>query len=171
MARRIRQILFVLIVVYAAAIGAFAFFRYDAATRPGAGAVLRDFHVAAFGWIPAIFSGEDAPDPAPGALPPPKPPPPAVAPAAPPTPTPTPEDERTTTLRRVRGELLPEAERGLAAVTVAGEGQNEEKAKVLGILVRARDLLNTLLDVDPQDREAYELYKRCAELRAAVMKR
>ncbi len=167
-ARRVYQSLFLLLVAYAAAIGAFALLHYRGEARPSAGTVLGDFHGTAFGWIPAIFGSEDEPEPPAAPAPPPVPPAPVVVPVAAPPP---PEDDRAATLRRVRSELLPEAERGLAAVTVGGEGQNEEKAKVLGILVRARDLLNTILDADPQDREAYELFKRCAELRGAVMKR
>jgi hypothetical protein len=179
-ARRLCQTLFTLILLYAAAIAAFGFFHYDAANRPSTGTVISEFHSTVGGYVAGVFKSkppETARVPASDAVPPPKPE--ESPPPAPPPPSPAADSEeddaapvgREAILRRVRDVLIPKAQQELSTVTKAGSGQLDAKGRVLGILVQARDLLNEILDEDPEDREANRLFQRVTEMRMAIEKR
>jgi hypothetical protein len=166
MARRICQTLFALAVAYAAAIGLYALLHYKGADRPDVGTIVADFHV----WAGGVFRKEPPPAALPGVLPA-----PVEVPAPPPTKSETPgaavEDERTRTLRTVSEVLLPEAERQMGALGQEGPGFKERQSEVLGVLIKVRDLLNPLLDANPQDREVNKLWDRFTQMQRAASKR
>jgi len=84
MARRFCQTALALALLYAAALGAFAFARYRGADRPDLGGVIHDFHR----WVRGLVPTPPPPPADPGALPPPRDPAAPVAPAPlPPEPT------------------------------------------------------------------------------------
>ena len=83
MARRFCRAVVGLGVLYAVALGLFAFVRYRAGERPDVVGVARDFH----GWVRAIFPRATPPPSDPGAVPPRRAPDPAPAPPTAPDPT------------------------------------------------------------------------------------
>jgi hypothetical protein len=169
MARRLCQTLLAIALGYLAALGLFALLAYRG-PRPDVLTMARHFHL--------FVVGRGAPPRAPeepGEVPPEAPPVPAPRPEDPALPSaapaPAPADPRPAALARVRGELLPEAERRMAAIRPDATALMDEKAHARAVLVTARDLLGELLDRDRGDEEAQKLYKRVMELLIALDKR
>jgi hypothetical protein len=148
--------------LYLAALGAFALLHYDG-SRADARDVVSEFH-AFLGVGPSTAAAEVAP-------PPPAPPPPrpvVVKPSPPPAPPPPRERTRlervADTLREVRKEApaLKRMDRG--------PGFDAARIDVLSRLSDARDLLNGVLDENPDHRRGNELWDRLQELMAAFRK-
>jgi hypothetical protein len=178
MARKICQTLLAIALGYLAALGLFALLAYEG-PRPDVLTMAGDFHRFVIGRKnrDAPFEPKD-----PGEIPPASkaPPPspgdgtgsdPAATPPADPAATAPPLDERGKTLKRVRDDLVPEAERRLAVLKPGEVVNMDDKAHARTALVEARDLLGALLDADRTDVEAGKLYRRVMELLNAVDKR
>jgi hypothetical protein len=183
MARKICQTLLAIALGYLAALGLFALLAYEG-PRPDVVTMAGDFHRFVIGRRDgdAASAPKDPGEVPPAArVPPPAPPTPdggtgpdpAAAPGADPAATPEapPLDERGKTLKRVRDDLVPEAERRLARLKPGEAVDMDDKAHARTALVEARDLLGALLDADRQDVEAGKLYRRVMELLNAVDKR
>jgi hypothetical protein len=169
MARRICQTLFGLAVAYALAVGLFALIHYKGVERPDVVSVAGDFH----GWIGGFFRRSEPPAPPPGSIPP-RVAPPATPIASTPAPVPAPaavEDPRTSALVRVSTVLLPDAEKKMADLGSYGPGFDERRSDLLAVLVQVRDILNPMLERDPGDREANDLWTRYVAIKTAAGKR
>lgn len=170
MARRLCQFLFTLAVLYALAVGAYAYFAYGDA-RPDVLTIANDMHA----WVRAKFASAAPKPPEPGALPPlgtppPAPPPPVVPEIPVPTP-PSANDPRSKAIASVKDELLPKALELIGKMDDPGAAVQTLKVEARVVLVKARDLLGELLDKSAADREAQKLYKRVSDLLIAVDKR
>ncbi|MHC5009396.1 MAG: hypothetical protein ACYTG6_00420 [Planctomycetota bacterium] len=147
-----------LVVLYFVAVGAFAVLHYDG-SRPAAGTVFGDFH--AF-----LGFGSDA---APARAAPPAPGPtvvqaPPTHPAPLPPPPPDPLDRVDATLRQVATEA--------PRLRTMDRGPAFENARVTALarLSEAREILNPILDRDPENDRANRLWDRLQRLYVALKK-
>jgi len=171
MARRLCQFLFALALLYAAGVGAFAFFHYEKDARPDVLTICSDMH----GWVRSKI-GSSAPAPVdPAAVPVRReaadpPPPPPTGPASAEIP-PAANDPRSLAIAKVRDEILPKAEAMARLMGAPGTKVSDAKVELRVVLVEARDLLGPIVDANPDDREAQKLYKRVSDLLIAADKR
>jgi hypothetical protein len=171
MSRRICQTLLAIGLCYLAGLGLFALLAYRG-PRPDVLTMARDLNRFVVGrGAPALPPPEDGEVP-PEVVPAPSTPSPAPVPAPvlPDLPAPS-ADPRKQTLAKVSDELLPEAERLMAAIKTESPTLQDDKARARVVLVQARDLLGALLDRDRKDADAHALYKRVMEHLIAVDKR
>jgi hypothetical protein len=170
MARRLCQTLLAIALAYLAVLGLFALLAYRG-KRPDVLTMARDLNLFVVGRGAPARPPAEAGDVPPEVVPAPAPAPaPVPAPALPETPDPA-ADPRARTLAKVRDELLPEAERLMAAIRTDSPSLQDDKARARTVLVTARDLLGALIDRDRADADAHKLYKRVMEHLIAVNKR
>ena len=179
MARRLCQFLFTLALVYALAVGAYAYFGYTG-SRPDTLTIASDMHE----WVQAKFRSAAPPPPEPGSLaplntpgtssttPPAPPGVPNLPNPTPPVPTPpTANDPRSRAIATVGDELLPKVMEIIGRMDDPGAQVQTLKVDARVVLVKARDLLGALLDEKADDREVQRLNKRVTDLLIAVDKR
>ncbi len=164
MARRLCQFLFTLAILYALAVGGFAYFNYQS-PRPDVLTIAGDMH----GWVMGRFRSTPAPTLPPGSIPPLST---DVVPApAPDVPAAPPEDDRSRAIAKVRDEFLPAVDVIIRKMDDPGAQVQVLKVEAAALLTKARDLLGAQLDLRPDDAEVQKLNKRVQDLRAAVGKR
>jgi hypothetical protein len=160
-----------LAVLYALAVAAFALFHYEG-ERPDVPGLFADFH----GWVGGLFGGSRAAPREPRAeVPPPPPPPPDPTPPPPPPPPVQPppavaRDPVETALSAIEDETLPRAETIARTLRDMDRGPDfdAKRGEVLGLLGKARDVLDPILEKTPAHPRANRLWDRLQNLSNAV---